>query len=76
MVLMLTRSSLPLFPDSGTASRALQDVASDLPTPHILLKPCVPTPENVQLFILQSSEAPGRPHSDTKPINFNDHKGP
>ena len=50
MVLMLTRSSLPLFPDSGTASRALQDVASDLPTPHILLKPCVPTHENVQLF--------------------------
>ena len=50
MVLMLTRSNLPLFPDSGTASRALQDVASDLPTPHILLKPCVPTQENVQLF--------------------------
>ena len=50
MVLMLTRSSLPLFPDSGIASRDLQDVASDLPSPHILFKPCVPTPVNLQLF--------------------------
>ena len=26
--------------------------------------------------LLQSSEAPGRPHSDAKPISFKDHKGP
>ena len=50
MVLMLTRSRLPLLPNSGTASRALQDVASDPPSPHILLKPCVPAPVNLQLF--------------------------
>ena len=50
MALMLTRSSLPLLPHSGTASRALQNVASDHPSPHIPLKPCVPTPVNLQLF--------------------------
>ena len=50
MVLMLTRYRLPLLPNSGTASRALQDVASDPPSPHILLKPCVPAPVNLQLF--------------------------